>query len=352
MSYSYTTFSKITNIGNSTVGPLLRDNIIEFFDWAFLEAGGYTNVSNSVHAGSGIYGDYRADLRPVNDPNFNSGQVWEAFHSNWVWQSGLGTTHQPLVMTNLRPDHTDYPNQRRLPGISGVYVNNVFQPTSGDGTYAHYIDYPNGRVVFDTAINTTSDVTSSYSFKNVNVVPADSRFFREIKYRVEEAPQDFNLTGSGDYTQLGETRLQLPAIAVEFVNKRTLEPYQLGGSHYINSELLFHVLAEDDYTRDKLLDIISYQDEKMIRMFDSDRIGRSGVFPLDYRGSTRNTDKDGNIVNSIRYPELVQPSGSGGYRHHYYGGSILLKDTKIQQHDTISPNLYHGTVRLTAEVVK
>ena len=72
MSYSYTTFSKITNIGNSTVGPLLRDNIIEFFDWAFLEAGGYTNVTNSVHAGSGIYGDYRAALRLVNDPNFNN----------------------------------------------------------------------------------------------------------------------------------------------------------------------------------------------------------------------------------------------------------------------------------------
>ncbi|MAF23963.1 hypothetical protein CL634_00030 [bacterium] len=352
MSYSYTTFSKVENVGDSTVGPLLRDNVIEFFDWAFLEAGGFTNIDVKVHAGSGIYGDYRADLRLVNDPNFTNGQVWESFHSNWVWESGMARDHQPLVMTNLRPDHTNYPNQRRLPGASGVFVGTVFQPTSGVGPYAHYIDYPNGRVVFDSAISTTSTVTASYSYKNFNVVPADSNFFREIQDRVERGEEDFNYSGSGDYTQLGQTRLQLPAIAVEVVNRRTLEPYQLGGTHYINSDLLFHVLAEDDYTRDKLLDVISYQDEKMIRMFDSDRIGRSGVFPLDYRGSTTNTDKDGNITNSLRYPELVQTSGNGGYRHSYYDGSILLKDAKVQQHDAISPNLYHGTVRLTAEVVK
>ena len=352
MANSHTQFSKVSNFGDSTIGPLLRDNVIEFFDWAFLEAGAFTNITNSIHAGSGIYGDYRANLRLVNDPNFTSGQVWESFHSNWVWQSGVTRTEQPLVMTDLRPNPTDYVNQRRLPGVSGVYVNNVFQPTSGVGTYSHYIDYPNGRVVFDTAIATTSAVTSSYSFKNINVVPADSRFFREIQYRVDHAPEDFNLTGSGDYTQLGQTRLQLPAIAIETINKRTLEPYQLGGTHYINSDLLFHVLAEDDYTRDKILDVISYQDEKLIRMFDSDRIGRSGVFPLDYRGSTTNTDKDGNITNSMRYPDLVETSGNGGYRHNYYGGSILLKDAKVQHHEAISPNLYHGTVRLTAEVVK
>ena len=352
MGYSYTTFSKIASIGDSTVGPLLRDNIIEFFDWAFLEAGGFTNVNGAIHAGSGIYGDYRANLRSVNDPNFTSGQVWEAFHSNWVWESGISSSQQPNVMTNLRPDHTNHPNQRRLPGVSGVFVGNVFQPTSGVGTYAHYIDYPNGRVVFDSAISTASSVTATYSYKNFDVVPADSNFFREIQYRVEQGPEDFNYSGSGDYTQLGQTRLQLPAIAVEVVNQRTLEPYQLGGTHYINSDLLFHVLAEDDYTRDKLIDVISYQDEKLIHMFDSDRIGRSGVFPLDYRGSTTNTDRSGNITNSIRYPELVQESGNGGYRHNYYGGSILLKNAKGQQHEALGPNLYHGTVRLTAEVVK
>lgn len=349
MAYNYTKFDKVDNIGDSTVGVLLRDNLISFFDWAFVDSGGFYNVDAP---GSGIYGDYRHNLRLVDDPNYSSGQVWEGFRSNWVWQSGLTCEQQPNTMTNLR-DATDYPNSRRLPGVSGVFVNGAFQPTSGVGTYKHHIDYPRGRVVFDSAINTTDTVTAEFSYKAFNVVPADSTFFREVQYRIDQGGEDFTLTGSGDYTQLAETRLQLPAVAVEVLTRRDLKPYALGGQHYINTQALFHVLAEDDYTKDKLLDIISFQDEKTLYMFDSDRIGRSGVFPLDYRGSTRNTDKDGNVVNSLRYPELVQPSGDGGYRYEgVVGGKMVLKDAIVQESGDISPNLYHGVVRTTIEVIK
>ena len=40
-------------------------------------------------------------------------------------------------------------------------------------------------------------------------------------------------------------------------------------------------------------------------MFDSDRIGRSGVFPLDYRGMVN--------ANPKIHTELIKPSGDGGY---------------------------------------
>ena len=346
---NYTRLNKVNNIGDSTISTIIQDNLVEFFDWGMLDAGGFSNVDIPS---SGFYGDNRHKLRSVKDPNYTDGQVWEGFRSNWVWQSGLSCTQQPNTMTVLRRNPSAPASTRSLPGVSGVFVGNVFQPTSGVGSYQHHIDYPRGRVIFDSAISTSSEVKAEYSYKEINVVRANSDFFREIQYDTLDGAEGFNFAGSGSYSQLAGNRLQLPAVAVEVLSGRDLDPYALGGQHYINTDVLFHVLAEDDYSRDQLLDIISLQDEKSIYLFDSDRIGRSGVFPLDYRGSTTSTDKDGNFVNSLMYPTLVDSSGNGGYR---YGGiqegMLTFKNAKVQKSDSFGPNLYHGVVRLTTEVI-
>jgi len=334
--------NKISNVGDSTISPLLKDNLIEFFDWGLIDAGGFFNVSIPT---SGQFGGDKHNLRLVDDPRYTSGQVWEGFRSNWVWQSGLSSTDQPKTITKIKPDAATYPNSSNSPGISGVFIDNVFQPTSGVGIHKHHIDYPNGRVVFDSAISTTSTVTAEYSYKWVEVTSANEDFFREVQYRSERADGDFTLRGSGDWSQLAETRLQLPVIAVEVVKKRSFEPYALGGlDHYVNTDVLFHVLTEDDYTRDKLLDVISFQEEKVIALFDSDMIGRNNAFPLDYRGMVNQGAK--------QYPKLVDASGDGGFKYlGVKGGSTMLKQARVQVSDAISPNLYHGVVRMNTEVI-
>ena len=121
-------------------------------------------------------------------------------------------------------------------------------------------------------------------------------------------------------------------------------------THYVNTDILFHVLAEDSYTRDKIVDMVSLQDEKTIYMFDSDRIGRNNAFPLDYRGSVK--------PSGLRYPDLVKPSGhetgsieKKGYRWSVADGRLTFKNARIQEGGAISTNLYHGIVRLNAEVI-
>tara|TARA_B100000519_G_C14248266_1_gene441011 strand:+ start:1512 stop:2540 length:1029 start_codon:yes stop_codon:yes gene_type:complete len=338
----HTRLNKIENIGDSTLSPLMQDNVIEFFDWAIINAGGFYNVEIPT---SGHYGGDKHKLRLVDDPRYNSGQVWEGFRSNWVWQSGLASATQPNTITKVKPDAGTYPNAKNYPGVSGIFVDGNFQPASGAGTYAYHIDYPNGRVVFDTAISTTSTVTAEFSHKWVDVIRANSDFFREVQYRSFRADGDFTLTGSGDYSQLAENRLQLPVIAVEMVQGRNLEPYALGTmTHYVNTDVLFHVMAEEDYTRDKLLDIVSLQEEKTILMFDSDRIGRNDAFPLDYRGMVKN--------DALRYPELVKPSGESGYRYGGVSGSVMtFKEATVQVSDAFNENLYHGVVRMNTEVI-
>ena len=110
--------------------------------------------------------------------------------------------------------------------------------------------------------------------------------------------------------------------------------------------MLFHVLAEEEYTRDKILDIVSLQNEKTLRVFDSDRIGRNNAYPLDWKGSPKS--------GALRYPEMIAYSGVGGYGAIDIGiayGALGLRDSRITAVDTLSPNLYHGVVRTSTEVI-
>jgi len=351
MAESHTRLNKINNVGDTSLTPLIRDNLVEFFDWGIVDAGGFFNVNIPT---AGFYGGDKHKLRIVNDPNYNYGQIWEGFRSNWVWQSGLSSTDQPLVIDKLLEDST-YPLMKRPPGVSGVFIGTTFQPTSGIGTYSHHINYPQGRVVFDTAIPSGSDVQAEFSYKWVNVIPATNQFFRELQYRSQRADEDFTLIGSGDWSQLGETRLQLPVIAVEPTVRRSQAPFALGTSEsYVSSDVLFHVLAEDDFTRDKLVDMVSLQGDRSIFMFDSDRIGRKDDFPLDYRGMV--------TASGLRYPELVAPSGEGGspgaLRGYRVAGGVKgkvtvlrLAEARITATSTLHPSLYHGVVRITTEAI-
>jgi hypothetical protein len=339
MSHASKNLKGFDNVGDNTLNTLLQDNLVEFFDWALLEKGNFFNIDIPT---SGHYGGDKHKLRLVDDPNYDSGQVWEGFRSNWVWQSGLSYQAQPNVIQKMLEDTSgDYPNQERLPGVSGVFVDSIFRPASGVGPHSFHVDYPKGRIVFGSAISSSSDVQSAFSYKWINVVRANNEFFREVQYGSQRADEDFNLAGSGNWSQLAQTRMQLPVIAVETVSRREFEPFQLGGGQYVNTDVLFHVLAEEEYVRDKLLDIVSLQNEKTINVFDSDKVEewQTKAFPLDWRGMTR--------PSGLRYPELVDDFRSTKVLN----GSLRFKDTAITAASTINPNLYHGVVRTSTEVV-
>ena len=132
-----------------------------------------------------------------------------------------------------------------------------------------------------------------------------------------------------------EARLQLPAIAIEIVPRRTITGYQLGGGSYVDTDVLFHCLAEDEMTRNKLVDIVSLQNDKTFYAFNSNSIAASGDFPLDYKGSP--------VSGAMNFEELVLK---------HYGPDIRLKNSSVQGMDVINSNFCAGIVKLTAEVIK
>ena len=317
----YTQLKGVSNIANSMISTQISDNVIEFFNWGLLEAGGYFNVNMPA---SGLYGGDKHKLRLVDDPNYTAGQVWEGYRSNWVWETGVAPSTQPIQ-------------------ISGVYIGGDFQPGTGVGTYAHRIDYPNGRIVFDTAIATTSTVSAEFSYKWVNVIKAEGiPWFREIQYNSQRVDSDhFLQTGSGDWSQLGQTRVQLPALAVEVVPRRRFEPHELGSTRRAYTDVLLHVLTEEEYTASQLVDVVTLQEEKTIWMFDTNLLATQNKYPLNYRGELTT-----HALASGRYPDLVSDTSEGGLRWK----KMFIPDCVSQGLSELNPNLYIGTVRMTTEV--
>lgn len=322
MTNSYLNLRGFDSVFDTTLNNELQDNIIEFLDWSLLEKGNYMNVTLGELSTDGIDS---SKLRISSNTSFPSGKAWEGFRRNWVWQSGVSYNPPPIVGSN-----------NNIPGISGVYVNNTFHPSSSSGTYAHKVDYYNGRVIFNNPIPTGSTVKAEYSYKYINVIYANNLpWLSEIQYSSLDLGPDFSILNKGKYDIPSEARVQLPAIAVEIVPKRSSRGYQLGGGQWIETDVLFHCLAEDEFTRNKLVDIVSLQNDKTIYMFDSNRIASSGSFPLDYMGCPTS--------GAFRYPDLIS---------NFYRGNLRLKNSSVQNMKIINSNLYAGIVRLTLETIE
>lgn len=318
----YLNLKGFDSVYDNTLANEIQDNLVEFFDWALLQKGNYQNVTKGELSPNNQ--DY-SKLRISSNPNFPSGLAWEGFRKNWVWQSGINFNPPPIVGNN-----------NAIPGISGIYINNNFYPSNTSGIYAHKVDYDNGRVIFDNPIPSSSVVQAEYSYKYINIIYANSLpWLKEVQYRTMDFPSNFNISDKGDFSIPAENRIQLPAIAIEIVPRRTLRGYQLGGGQWVDTDVLFHCLAEDEFTRNKLIDIVSLQNDKSIGMFDSNIIAQSGKFPLNYMGVP--------VSGALRYPDLV---------HRFFKGKIRLKNSVVQGMDLINSNFYAGIVRVTVESIE
>lgn len=303
----------VSNVFDASLSNEIEDALIEYFDWELLNSNNYFNVTKGELAPNGK--DYSV-LSLSSDPNYTKGKVWEGFRKNWVWQSGVSTQNPPIVGSN-----------NAKPGISGIYINNAFYPTTTTGQYAYYIDYNDGKVIFNNPIPTGSKVQAEFSYKWINVIyPDDVPWLKEIEINTLEPKATTNIP---------EIKVQLPAVAIEVIPRRNFKPYQLGGGQWVYTDVVFHCIAEDRSTVKTLVDIFSLQNNLVIKLFDSNKISKSGDFPLDYRG----------VPNSgaLRYPELVEK---------YPGGLLRLTNTAPQNYVAVNSNIYGAAVRSTTELIK
>lgn len=312
MSDQWTRLKGVNNIGDSLLNDKLVSNMVEFLSWGFLGVGAFYNVNRPTS--SGHYGGAQYRLRLVNDPNYTMGKVWEGFRLNWVWESGVDYAYSPIP-------------------ISGIYVNNSFVSISATGTNSYKINYPLGRVVFNTPIATNSRVELNYSYKYINVYDADAPGFKELQFNSFLIEGNFNNASSGVRAVLSQNRIQLPAVVVEAVPRRTLRPYQMGGGQVVAQDLLFHIFTETSFERGSLVDILTFQKEKRIMLFDKNAISSANAWPLNNYGSLAS--------GALCYPDLLRL---------YNGGDAVFEDVTSQETGNLTPGYFGAIVRAKMEV--
>ena len=303
----YTTLKNVRGITETSPSQELVTNLQLFFDWALLQKYNFFNVSIPT---SGSYGGNEHLLKCVDYPGYTDGSIWQSFRSNWVWESGIPSVqYQPI-------------------SISGIYINNTFQ-NSG-----YTIDYPNGRIILDTPISTSSTVSLEYSYRWLNVYTANQQFFRQLQFdsfRLDS--EDWKLMGSGIYNVFSENRIQMPAVVIEATPNTKYKPLQLGNGQIREQELKFHIFTENLSDRNTVVDILSLQNNKALYMFDVDAAAQRDVMPLNYNG-------DRNVPSGLQYPSLIDA--------HTYK-TIYLKDVMGINIDP-TPPLYRALIKSKIEI--
>lgn len=301
------------DIGKKTPSEILTDSLITYVDWGFLQAGAYFNVQIPT---SGAYGGDFSSLRPVKDPRYTDGQVWESAHQNWIWESGLQTPNAPI-------------------SISGVFIDGDFS-LAGSG---HYYDYPLGRVVFDTPIATSSEVKVEYSYKWINVNDGDAiTWLSRPNYKWSRVDSPFySQAGSGDFSDLGDRTINLPSVSVQVPPISKTSGYELGSdSRYANNNISFHILTDNKGICQKLADILADHNQKTVFLFDSNKMVQSGVYPLDYRGMVRE--------QALTYPQLVDADA-------YRWNKIKFENAAAENIQRLSDSLYYCVVNASTSMV-
>lgn len=314
MPASYTTLKGFDSLNKFSYEEILEHNIINFFDWGFINKDGFYNVRIPT---SGAYGGDFSRLRPVRDARFTNGQVWEGVRLNWVWESGLTGSRSPI-------------------SISGVFVNNTFYPASS-GQF--HVDYPNGRIVFTNAISQTATVRVEHSYKWINVISSQNvPWLRKVQQNSFRADDANFLSGSGEYLNYGQTRIQLPFVAVE-VADGYYKGYELGGSQLCYKTLKFYVVGEDS-TVNRIANAISDQNDKTIYLYNTNEVVDANNSPLRWNGSIAS--------GALTYPDMINTyTYTNGVLH----GKVSLLESKPQAAQRLTDNIIQKVVTITTEAV-
>jgi len=306
-------FKGIDNISQDLLLNILEANFKMYLDWSFLKIGSWINAekpNNTIYDKNSHY-----KLIPVNDISYNDGQIWQGIRKDWVWETNIDySSVSPIV-------------------ISDISINNTVIPKNGN----FIVNYPDGLVIFNNPIPTSSVVELNYSYRFVQVYRAsESPWFNLIQYSsFNTANEDIKQTNAGEWAIGSHHRIQLPCIIIESIPRSRSRPYELGNSLlWLEQDLVFYVLAENKNDRNKLLDIIRLQQDSTLQLFDTNKVAQNDAFPLDYNGDIKSTP--------LMYPNLIDQ---------YSWRKCFIKNVNLVELDSKHTNFHQGAARATLEII-
>ena len=182
-----------------------------------------------------------------------------------------------------------------IPSISGdgptgpvTFTNPAGNTT---GTSGLLLDYDNGRVLFDSSVATTANISGGYSVKNFNTYVSNQNeesLIMEGKYKLN-ARYTRELTNVAPYDEV------TPAVFLSTTTS-TNEPFALGGQDNTISNITAVAFAENTYQLDGILSVFADASKEVFN-----GIPYTGS-PLDEYGNIKSTYPTGydykNVANN------------------------------------------------------
>ena len=314
-------FTGVSSINDYLLLSNVENNLKTFLDWGFLNIGGFINVGSTANT----YNNNPNRLAFVQDPNYSDGQVWQTKHHDWVYDNVTFGTSSPTV-----------------PSV--VNVNGA--PATG-----YTLDFVNSRVIFNTAISTSSDVTMNYSYRSIQIHKASSNlvWWKQFQNDVVNDTTQFN-QNTGEYARFAQNRVQLPCIIIEPVAQGTSEPYRLGDkSLVVDQDIILNIITNSPAQRNSIVDIIRLQEDKVIWLYDTNKLVTEGVLPFNFDGSLNGSRKPYNlIVNDCTDPD--PSTGEVVCEDKYRWKTCRLKDFVVSEVES-AYFFEEAKVRITTEII-
>jgi len=303
-------FTGVNSINDYLLISNIENNIKSFLDWGFLNIGGFVNVDSNANT----YNNYPNKLAIVNDPNYSDGQVWQTKHHDWVWEDGISFgTASPTLISGI--------------SVDGSVINST----------DYILDYINSRVIFNTPVSANSEVLMNYSYRWVQVHRSSSNlvWWKQFQSDIVNDLTQFN-TNTGEYAIFNQNRIQLPSIIIETVPRGVSKPYQLGNKSLVTAQdLILHVVSNNAGHRNSIIDIIRLQDDKVIWLYDTNKLILDNVNSFNFDGSLN--------PNRLKYGEIVN-------NNDYRWKSCHLKDFVVSEVES-RYFFEEAKIRITAEII-
>jgi len=302
-------FKNVNNITEDLLLNSIEANFKLFLDWAFLSIGGWFDVTINENT---LQNDSYDKLIVADDKAYAPRAVWEAQRKDWVWENITYCNRSPISNLNVKVNGTTVPNSN------------------------YTINYPLGRIIFNTPIAASSNVRCNYSYRYVQTYRAnDSDWFSLIQYNGPTTTKNIDRLSNGSWKIGTNHIIQLPAIVIESLPRSRSRPHEIGsGGLVLEQDFAFHILADNKNDRNKIVDILRLQQDLMIWLFDTNALTANNKYPLEYNGSLK--------TNSLMYPDIISQ---------YPWKKCWLKNINVFEVESIDPNMHRAAVRMTAEII-
>jgi len=281
----------------------IKQSLYNLYDHKLLEQGAYVNITGGQ---KDFKGRNISKFYPVIDNELYSvsGHIWQSAFHNFVYESGVVNKPTPIV-------------------ASGVYVNGVFTPKSN----SLHIDYINGRVIFDTAISTSSTVQGDFSYKEYSFVrPDNDRAFKnQTKYSIN-SNVDVDPFPAIPYS------IYLPAIIIE-IEGADEKGFQFGGTTETLPTLKLTVIGDHQGQVENIASVLSSTSTKDLPVVAAN-LGPKFNFFYDLTDNYSfyqwcKLSENFALIKSVKYTRIFN-STTEKEEPSLFGGSIIIEISAIR----------------------